>query len=201
MRYFFILLWSLLHISCSSIKKPALVQTEKYIVYSEITASSTPIHTTGGGTPNTINTGEWITFVDDTSNFIIAYPADYPEGHPSFMSDMQIDRSVPSCSASITGVSESESLSRANDKTIWGKVDAFDAPNPDFPPDTQPRCRPPVLKWDYDISRGGVIRLSNDAAYALCSEKDDKTVLVCLSQVTDNPALAEKIFSTFRWTR
>jgi len=38
------------------------------------------------------------------------------------------------------------------------------------------------------------------SAYALCSEKDGKRVVVCIQQMTDNPKLAEEIFSTFRWT-
>ena len=103
------------------------------------------------------------------------------------------------CDSSFTGVSQTWSLSDTNGNTSWGKVDAFDTPNPDFPPGTQPRCRPPILKWNYDPSKGGVLRLSNDAAYALCSEKDGKTVLICISQMTDNPELAEEIFKTFKW--
>ncbi|MDD4286870.1 MAG: hypothetical protein PHN33_00790 [Candidatus Peribacteraceae bacterium] len=104
------------------------------------------------------------------------------------------------CSPDITGASETKELPTPNGKTTWGKVDAFDRPNPDFPPGTQPLCRPPILKWDYDEAKGGVLRLSNDAAYVLCSEKDGKRVLICISQITDNPALAEQIFMTFRWT-
>ncbi|MDD4319841.1 MAG: hypothetical protein PHW10_05990 [Candidatus Peribacteraceae bacterium] len=38
------------------------------------------------------------------------------------------------------------------------------------------------------------------AGYALCSEKDGKTVLICVTQVIDNPDLAKQIFETFRWT-
>lgn len=38
-------------------------------------------------------------------------------------------------------------------------------------------------------------------AYSLCSEKDGKTVVICISQMTDNPQLAEDIFKTFRWTK
>ena len=39
-----------------------------------------------------------------------------------------------------------------------------------------------------------------NSLYVLCSEKDNKTVLICISQVTDNPDLAKQIFETFRWT-
>lgn len=37
------------------------------------------------------------------------------------------------------------------------------------------------------------------ASYILCSEKGDRKVAICIKQITDNPALAEQIFSTFRW--
>jgi hypothetical protein len=52
--------------------------------------------------------------------------------------------------------------------------------------ESQPICRPGS---------------GNGSAYALCSEKDGKTVLICISQVTDNPDLAKQIFETFRWLR
>lgn len=37
--------------------------------------------------------------------------------------------------------------------------------------------------------------------YVLCSEHEDKTIRVEVNQITDNPQLAEEIFSTFRWTK
>ncbi|MBI3816311.1 hypothetical protein HY285_02065 [Candidatus Peregrinibacteria bacterium] len=39
------------------------------------------------------------------------------------------------------------------------------------------------------------------SSYILCSEKGNVQVAVCISQVTDNPKLAEDIFSTFHWTK
>jgi hypothetical protein len=36
--------------------------------------------------------------------------------------------------------------------------------------------------------------------YLLCSEHDGKTVVVEINQVTPDPEMAEKIFSTFKWT-
>jgi hypothetical protein len=36
-------------------------------------------------------------------------------------------------------------------------------------------------------------------AYALCSQRGDKTVVICLQQMKDDPKMAEEIFSTFRW--
>lgn len=47
---------------------------------------------------------------------------------------------------------------------------------------------------DYEVQNG------INSAYALCSEKNGKTVVICISQVTDDPDLAEQIFETFRWT-
>lgn len=35
--------------------------------------------------------------------------------------------------------------------------------------------------------------------YVLCAEKDEKTVVICINQLKDNPQLAEDIFKTFAW--
>jgi hypothetical protein len=37
------------------------------------------------------------------------------------------------------------------------------------------------------------------ASYALCSEKENKKVLVCILQINDDPDTANAIFDTFRW--
>lgn len=90
------------------------------------------------------------------------------------------------CSPAITGASESISIEEGSH---WGKVDFFE-------------------KYG---SEGGVIDYAGERPlcaqpgsaahrYAFCSEKDGKTVVICISQMTDNPELAEEIFSTFRWT-
>lgn len=68
----------------------------------------------------------------------------------------------------------------------WGKVDFFEIYGMDYELNKEPLCHPKSGK--------------DGAAYALCSEKDGKTVLICVSQVTDNPELARQIFETFRWT-
>ncbi|MFA6039392.1 MAG: hypothetical protein WCV62_05590 [Candidatus Peribacteraceae bacterium] len=44
------------------------------------------------------------------------------------------------------------------------------------------------------------INNSTNIAYAFCTEKEGKQAVICLTQVTDNPQLAEEIFKTFRWT-
>ncbi len=48
---------------------------------------------------------------------------------------------------------------------------------------------------DYEIQHG------LNTAYALCSHKDGKTVVICISQMTQNEPLAKQIFDTFRWTK
>ena len=99
-----------------------------------------------------------------------------------------------SCSPSITGATQMTPLSESAKKTIWGKVDNF-GPYA-MPP---PLCEPPITAktkeeyWSNHESDGA-------GAYVLCSEKDNERVLICISQMTDDPKVAEKIFSTFRWS-
>lgn len=40
---------------------------------------------------------------------------------------------------------------------------------------------------------------SQAATYSFCSQKGEKTVFICLKQMADNPEMAKKIFSSFRW--
>ena len=42
--------------------------------------------------------------------------------------------------------------------------------------------------------------LPYQSSYALCSEKGGRQVFICIQQVTDDPALANSILDTFRWT-
>jgi len=71
-----------------------------------------------------------------------------------------------------------------------GKIDFFDqfkgGENPD--PDLIPLCRP--------TPSGG----KHGSAYALCTQKNNKEALVCVSQVNDNPRVANQVLNTFRWT-
>ena len=104
------------------------------------------------------------------------------------------------CSPSLTGASQTERLAHANGKAEWGRLDwtqwrRIDKAYPDA------LCQVPlehcgdVDEWSYEGCQKG------QAAYALCSEKDGKTVVICISQMTDNPEQAKEIFETFRWTR
>lgn len=87
------------------------------------------------------------------------------------------------CTPSTIGSTEATKIDDPN--SLKGKVDFFEKYSAgDMPPDFADLCRPPV----------------SGAAYAFCSEKENKTVLICISQITDNPQLAEDIFKTFRWT-
>jgi hypothetical protein len=94
-----------------------------------------------------------------------------------------------SCSPSLTGASQVEPLVNAKGKTEWGKVDFFEK-----------------YKGDGFIDYDGEPPLCAQPSkakhrYALCSENNGKTVVICISQMTDNPQLAKEIFETFRWTK
>lgn len=80
---------------------------------------------------------------------------------------------------------------RINETIMWGKVDFRSAKWPEDPDMTMPEER-------YGVPCTPLPPAT--AAYVLCSEKDGKRVLICISQVTNNPDLAEQIFKTFRWT-
>jgi len=125
-------------------------------------------------------------------------PTNDPPTESDFTITIHQQPSQFSCSPAITGASQTQVMEGTNGDTSWGKVDAFDRLPYDFAPGTQPLCRPPVLEWSF-FGEMEYKRISDDAAYALCSEKDGKRVLICISQMTDNPQLAEEIFRTFRW--
>lgn len=97
-------------------------------------------------------------------------------------SDFQVTVELTeNCSERFTGVSESINSMIG----FWGKNDFFERMKNDYIPGEEPTCRPP----------------SGGASYVFCAEKDNKSVLICVNQQTDNPALAEEIFKTFRWTK
>lgn len=96
------------------------------------------------------------------------------------------------CSPSLTGTSQIESLASANAKATWGRVNYEDGYGGEG------------WQYPYDIKEV-VCKIEGTppptSAYALCSEKDGKTVVICISQMTDNPEQAKQIFETFRWTK
>jgi hypothetical protein len=97
------------------------------------------------------------------------------------------------CSPTITGASEATPLPEDNSQTIWGKVDMFDHLNFESGDGAYGPLRDVVCR---KMPESGLA-----AVYALCSEKDGKTVVICISQMTDNREQAKEIFETFRWTQ
>ncbi|MEQ1849140.1 MAG: hypothetical protein ABL890_00955 [Candidatus Peribacteraceae bacterium] len=101
------------------------------------------------------------------------------------------------CSAWDLAITSPNEVSKQNTHFLWGKVTFWDheLPGGDYElPSTD--CAPPKL-WSKEWKER---KSGQFAAYALCSEKDGKRVVVCIQQMTDNPEQAEEIFSTFRWT-
>lgn len=95
-----------------------------------------------------------------------------------------------SCFPSLAGASQTTVLAEAGAKAEWGLVDFWDIYDSG-------------QGWiDYD-GEPPVCRSSDSpsgASYAFCSEKEEKTVVICVTQQTNNAALAKDIFETFRWT-
>ena len=108
--------------------------------------------------------------------------------------EIGIDVVNAKCSPSITGSSQTSPLVNAGADADWGRVDAYDTPES---LDREPvLCSPPKVSWLIDAEGNAKLESS---AYALCSEKDGKTVVICIGQMTDNPEMAKQIFETFRW--
>ncbi len=63
-------------------------------------------------------------------------------------------------------------------------------------------CHPPQTTSPKCLDHKEPFQFCDDGSrtYALCSEHNGKTVVICLSQATDDSKIAEEIFSTFRWT-
>lgn len=107
-------------------------------------------------------------------------------------------KKVTSCSKSILGISEIREGSDKESKTVWGKVDEQQAaPDPPFP---DALCYIPQENCSKEEYWSGGCH-TGAAAYGFCAEKNGKRVVVCISQITDNPQLAEEIFKTFKWTK
>lgn len=107
-------------------------------------------------------------------------PSDY------YIKLQEFRASLSPCSPILTGALEVVELPMERGTATWGKVNynvvyplmdhAEGQPEPLCPPET------PFT-----------------GSYAFCSEYEGKTVVVCIDQQTDNPAMAEEIFRTFRW--
>ncbi len=103
--------------------------------------------------------------------------------------DISIKATIPSEKCKNLGVSKPESVENINKeiKTIKGRVDFYEIYQNDFPAGEIPRCRP----------AGGL----TGVGYALCSEKNDVEILICISQMKDDSDQAKEIFETFRWIK
>jgi hypothetical protein len=102
--------------------------------------------------------------------------------------DISIIADKPSdlCSIAITGASKMTELTGINGKAEWGKADLQELEKQEgyiAPFNTE------------NVKCGGAPHV-----YALCSRKNDRTVVICINQQQDNPELAKQIFETFRWT-
>lgn len=100
------------------------------------------------------------------------------------------------CSPSLTGASQTEPLASANGKAEWGKIGLLNA----YDAYIDAVCRPFTEGCTQREIFEGTCE-TKGGAYALCSEKDGKTVVICISQMTDNPKQAQEVFETFRWTK
>jgi len=96
-----------------------------------------------------------------------------------------------SCSPRLTGTSQTTEIPNTNGKTYWGRMDVWD--NTDGEGVEFPSYWKEVI-CPYNEPSSGI------QTYALCSEKNNRTVVICMTQQTDNPSLAKQIFETFRWT-
>lgn len=104
----------------------------------------------------------------------------YPKSNKLGLGTVEF-RKVPSCDR--MGVTKPDSKMQGPIKILLGKIDFFEKYGHDYEPTREPYCRP----------------YESGAGYSLCSQHNGKTVLICISQRVDNPALAEEIFKTFRW--
>lgn len=104
-----------------------------------------------------------------------------------------------SCTLTLIGASQTNVMGVGQ----WGKVDYYNTLFHDPEPEEEPPCRPPkrvVCNADESYCSPNIPKEERSAAYAFCADKDGKSVLICVAQMTDNPDQAKQIFETFRWT-
>lgn len=86
------------------------------------------------------------------------------------------------------GIDEIQSANIDSDEAQWGKVKDYDMYDDLLDPD----CR--IMPTEKGIKPKGT-------AYAFCAEKNNKMVIICIKQMTDDEAMAKEIFESFRWTK
>lgn len=99
-----------------------------------------------------------------------------------------------SCSPLITGVTNLSSLPNTNGG--WGRVDAFDAR--DIKGGWPEGYELPESIFTILCTNSGLPITTK--TYAFCSEKNSKTVVICINPIKDDPEMAKQIFESFRWT-
>ena len=106
--------------------------------------------------------------------------------------------SSPSPPSFYAGPREATALESANGDASWWRFTDTEMTSANVEPDQL--CKPPaptgkcVNRKPFEYCDDG------RRVYALCSEKDGKTVVICISQMKDDPELAKQIFETFKWT-
>jgi hypothetical protein len=120
----------------------------------------------------------------------------YPANNAVNLSTIEFYVDSSTCSPSRLGNLQAQSSNTNGTRSIWAKMlllDAYDRFQDTFCQPFTPDCT------DRQLFEGKC--KSTAATYAFCSQKDGTTVAICINQMTDNPALAQQIFETFRWTQ
>ena len=123
----------------------------------------------------------------------INYSIDPPFGRRSI--SVNVHPSAPSCTPYTTGITEEKVLEKVGDHTVWGKLDITLKQGVH----TNIICSYPKIEECRKDKDYQTCLATNIGAYDFCSEEDDKRVVICISQQTDDPKMAEEIFKTFRW--
>lgn len=101
-------------------------------------------------------------------------------------------KSLLPCIPDYLGVRHPLSIQGTNGSTVWGRMDAWDGLGQEgfeFP-----------KHWQQMICKKEGTPLPKEV-YVLCSEKNGRRVVMCVSEMKNNPALSKQIFETFRWTK
>ena len=91
-------------------------------------------------------------------------------------------------------------LPETGGETNWGRVDMWDTGGLAYERYGTELCPPPTQKYAEQSDRSQGKRIDGSQSYVLCSQKAEKTVVICIAQVKDSPEMAKNIFETFRWT-
>jgi hypothetical protein len=129
------------------------------------------------------------------------------------------------CTSDLTGASQMRVIAQ-NPDILVGTVDAWDSYRMDWPNQQEPLCKLPPRTKEKPFECPSQEEIAVDpmgtesqilgldcperwrayekehglrAGYTLCSQRGDKTVVICLQQMKDDPKMADEIFSTLRW--